>query len=229
MGISEATNRRLLADCGGICANPACAQELFEPLDDGRVATVAERAHIIARSDEGPRGATQLPANQRDAYENLVLLCANCHTVVDADPDRYLTPLLLEWKHSHREKVRCGLIYEAYSDRSALTHEIRRLLRQNRAIHRTYGPESHDSHKSFDGAERWRQESIRVIVPNNNRILGLLRRSEQLLTSVERDLMEEFAVHAEGFAFNQISGDKNGAVPRFPEAMNTLFEAETDA
>lgn len=44
---------------------------------------VGEQAHIVAESEDGPRGKSSLTTEERDEYANLILLCPTCHTVVD--------------------------------------------------------------------------------------------------------------------------------------------------
>jgi hypothetical protein len=229
MSISEGTKRRLIADSGGICAKPDCTNELFALLPDGSVDTIAQRAHIIAQSEDGPRGHEDLDEAERDEYENLVLLCANCHITVDGHSDLYPVTALQQWKAEHRKKVRFGLQYPRLTEREPLNAEIRGLLRSNRTIHRTFGPESPNAATSVDNAARWRQESVRVIVPNNARILGLLRANDHLLSEPERDVVEDFAVHADGFAYNKLSGNKSAAVPLFPPDFPSLFQCKTNA
>ena len=52
------------------CAFPDCRLELTL---DSPGETLGEMAHIVARSSDGPRGASALSVENRDAYENLVL------------------------------------------------------------------------------------------------------------------------------------------------------------
>jgi hypothetical protein len=110
-----------------------------------------------------------------------------------------------------------------------LANDVHARLRENRAIYKSYGPEFDSSFETPDRAARWRDESVRVILPNNMRIIGLLRRNAHLLNPQELELSERFAVHADGFAFNCVSGNKNSTVPRFPEEMNSILEEHYDA
>jgi hypothetical protein len=40
-------------------------------------------AHIVARSEDGPRGESQLTLQERDKYSNLILLCPTHHSEID--------------------------------------------------------------------------------------------------------------------------------------------------
>jgi len=40
-----------------------------------------------------------------DGYDNLILLCANCHSIVDARPELFLRPNLLQMKSDHEQRI----------------------------------------------------------------------------------------------------------------------------
>jgi hypothetical protein len=62
-------------------------------------------AHILAQAGAGPRGSGDLTEAELDAYENLVLLCANHHKVVDDDVATYTAEVLREWKREREQTV----------------------------------------------------------------------------------------------------------------------------
>lgn len=72
--------RILWARSGNRCAYPQCRTEMAP---DGSKTTVGEIAHIVAKSPDGPRGASPLTVEERDEYDNLVLLCPTHHKIVD--------------------------------------------------------------------------------------------------------------------------------------------------
>jgi hypothetical protein len=76
--------RILWARSGNRCAYPKCRTEMAP---DGTKTTLGEIAHIVAKSNDGPRGNDPLPLEQRDDYDNLILLCPTHHKIVD---DNYL-------------------------------------------------------------------------------------------------------------------------------------------
>jgi hypothetical protein len=77
-----------LAAFGGNCQNPARERELFVDAA-GESIHVAEMAHVFAANDDGPRAKPQMSKAQRGAFENLVLLCAVCRTMIDKAPAAY--------------------------------------------------------------------------------------------------------------------------------------------
>lgn len=60
-----------------------------------------EMAHVVASSDEGPRGDPSVPAGDRNKYENLILLCPNHHEEVDGEEERFTADVLREMKARH--------------------------------------------------------------------------------------------------------------------------------
>ena len=85
MAIRQAELKKLALRSGGCCAFPECRKRLtaVDPTT-GEVAVLGHIAHIVAQNDDGPRGAPEMSAADRDRYENLVLLCTSHHQLVDA-------------------------------------------------------------------------------------------------------------------------------------------------
>lgn len=84
---------------GGLCGFPECTVICVQPANDNdRSASIGEIAHIEALSDSGPRANPSLPHQDRNLYDNLILLCANHHTLVDAQPNTYTVETLRTWK-----------------------------------------------------------------------------------------------------------------------------------
>lgn len=90
--ISKKDNDLLFARSAGRCN--LCQKE---------VPDIAERAHIIAYSEYGARGDTSM---ERDnSYENLILLCPNCHTQVDKYPEQFPSTKLHSIKEEHEKNI----------------------------------------------------------------------------------------------------------------------------
>ncbi len=74
MSVSQQDIKKLFSLSAGMCN--LCQIQLIE-----NNILIAEMAHIIAKSSSGARGST---SNIDDnSYDNLILLCPNCHTKVD--------------------------------------------------------------------------------------------------------------------------------------------------
>lgn len=87
---------------GNRCAFPKCYKSLtyFEDSSNGHI-NLSEVAHIVARSGDGPRGDYPLPMDQRDTYENLILLCEEHHHVIDEKKYTYTVERLRQMKADH--------------------------------------------------------------------------------------------------------------------------------
>jgi hypothetical protein len=72
---------------------------LIRPATDKSDAFVTARiCHMIAASDDGPRGDAHVSAALRDHPDNLLLLCGTHHDIVDGQFETYPVALLREWK-----------------------------------------------------------------------------------------------------------------------------------
>ena len=104
-GPSLATTKKNLAFLSGnVCANPDCHIRLFSP---EALSNIGEAAHIAGEKLGAARYDPTMTDIERNHINNLVYLCANCHTTVDADKagKQYSAILLHEWKLNHEVKV----------------------------------------------------------------------------------------------------------------------------
>jgi hypothetical protein len=223
MSISLPVQRILLADSGGFCANPSCHADLFRLFESGRIATVEELAHIIPRSRDGPRDDASVPLTHRDEYQNIILLCPSCHTLVDKVADEYPADVLLDWKANHRERIRGLFRAPQVRTRAELRSLLEPLLRRNRGIFDMYGPYSELAKNPLsNAADMWHQRVVDTVIPTNRTVLDLLDRNSELLNVAELQTLEQFRLHIEGLEYNHLSGDKSSAVPLFPSGMNEI-------
>ena len=73
---------------------------------------IGDECHIVAREKNGPRGSSSLPDEERDEYENLILLCRIHHKLVDDQPNTYTLEKLKTIKSTHEAWVRASLRFE---------------------------------------------------------------------------------------------------------------------
>ncbi len=62
---------------------------------------IGENCHIVAESEDGPRGNSILTKEERNRYPNLILLCSNHHIVIDNDPENWPVEKLHQIKSDH--------------------------------------------------------------------------------------------------------------------------------
>jgi hypothetical protein len=104
------TLKLLWGRAAGRCAMADCRVELFVTEGDyDPVCVIGEMGHIAASSNAGPRAHLELDMRARDSYENLILLCRNCHRKVDTLRLSYPRERLLEIKANHEAWVRTAL------------------------------------------------------------------------------------------------------------------------
>lgn len=94
--VSRSVLKRLFARSDNTCAFPGCSHLLVD--DDGHV--IGHVAHIAARRPSGPRYDSSMTADERDSFENLILLCPTHHVTVDHNPDTFTLDSLVEMKRS---------------------------------------------------------------------------------------------------------------------------------
>lgn len=181
-------------------------------------------AHVFAASADGPRSTGGLSDAQRGSFDNLVMLCATCHTIVDKAPEAYPDDKMLGWKSDHAEKLKALFGVVAFSSRETAREAVEPILSQNCAIFDQYGPHIEAAENPESGAaERWQRKMLTRILPNNNRVLALLDANRKLLRADERGILELFRQHVDDLQAYHIEGLKNDA-SRFPAVMHRILE-----
>ncbi len=99
--------KQLWAKSGNICSFPECNSELCE---EGLGTIVGEEAHIIAEEPNGPRGNPPLTIEERNRYDNLILLCKKHHKIIDSNPDTFTVEALHKYKDAHEQWVKDCLL-----------------------------------------------------------------------------------------------------------------------
>jgi hypothetical protein len=102
MSISRKTAIEVWTKAGGMCAFPNCRQDLARESS----VLVGQLAHIVGRSQAGPRGEAKTPDELRDLPDNLVLLCYPHHREVDTNVAEWPGDRLREVKVEHESWVR---------------------------------------------------------------------------------------------------------------------------
>jgi hypothetical protein len=78
---------------------------------------VGEEAHIVGRKENGPRGKSTLTSEQRDKYNNLILLCSIHHKLIDDQETTYPVEDLKKFKKKHEDWVKNNLSQDAVKQR----------------------------------------------------------------------------------------------------------------
>jgi hypothetical protein len=93
---SQAVIKRLFAHSGNRCAFPKCTAALISA-----ATVIGEICHIKAAKPNGPRYDPQQTTEDRHGYQNLIVLCANHHTIIDDDPEAHTVDRLTKMKAAH--------------------------------------------------------------------------------------------------------------------------------
>lgn len=199
--IDENVKRKLYAESLGRCMNPNCQRRLFLGGRD-----ISEKAHIVAYCK-----------TEDNAYENLVLLCPNCHTEFDKN-NAFSEQEILGWKRKRQRDIEAffGKKYATFDD---LRKVVAPILQENKTIYEEYYLKN--QHQLWDKCE----ENVLV----NNRKL-------KTLFSNNMDLFQEhanpqysnlayvmrFMVHVEEFETTRLDEQKNREI-LFPQEIDSMF------
>lgn len=217
------TQRRLFASSAGYCQNPSCAKKLFDEAG-GKRFLIAELAHVFAAQDDGPRPNAELSEEERGAFENLIVLCANCHTMVDKASDAFPDSLMKRWKREHEQKLINLFGVQKFEDRETVRNVVEALLIENRTVFEMYGPHIEQANNPEGGAaEQWKRKVLTIIIPNNRKILSIVDANRHLLSDGEKVTKEVFRQHIddlEAFHIEEVRQDSS----RFPVEMANIFK-----
>jgi hypothetical protein len=217
------TTLRLFADSGGYCQRPECPNRLF--VDTGTTNIhVAEMAHIIAASGKGPRADAAMSLADKGSYANLILLCANCHTIIDKAPADFPDTMVREWKRKHVERINSLFGAIEYPDRASSRKAIEPALTENRAVFDQYGPNNdYRQDPESDLANVWQRKMRAIILPNNRKVLAILDANRRHLNQLETKTLEAFRQHIDDLEAKHI-GDGGGHVAsQFPPGMSDIM------
>ena len=188
---------------------------------------IAEMAHVIPHGDAGPRQSERpVGAFQADSFENLILLCPTCHTIVDKDPDGYRRATLLGWKSNHLAALAHRQGVRAYEGRKQVRQAVLAAMAENRAIWNEFSP-SDGTRFEYDPesetAKTWEQRVRGVILPNHFRIQAIVKANLHHMTEVERLTFARYQEHVRGLSERHVCGVAGAAI-RYPAGMDGVFE-----
>ncbi|WP_454832449.1 HNH endonuclease [Pseudoxanthomonas wuyuanensis] len=223
--IPTETRLRLFSEAAGHCQRPDCLQPLF-PAEMGGDKHIAEMAHVIPHGETGPRH-DERPAGEfeTDSFENLVLLCPSCHTIIDKDPEGYSRGTLLSWKSNHLAALAHKQGIRSYAMRTLVRDAVATAMAENKAVWEEFAPSdgaSFEYDPESESAKTWSQRMRSVILPNHFRILSIIRANMFHLTEAERQVFARYQEHVRGLSERHICGIAGGAI-RYPAQMDEIF------
>lgn len=235
MTITQKSIKILWSASGGLCAFPDCRQPLtFSEADEFAPHTLGEMAHICGDKPGANRHNPEQTPQQRDDYQNLILLCPTHHTLIDRaeNEERFPVEVLNQIKADHETFVRLRLLPLLGADKRAIALAISPLMNANHQAWLNYGPLSDLARQNPNNDSAyavWFSERLRTIVPNNRRITEILDEGIQAFTLVEQKIIAKFQLHArsyERWVEDEIAYE--GVIP-FPQAFSDLIEGMLNA
>ncbi len=183
-------------------------------------------AHVIPHGKTGPRHKDR--PNEKfdaDAFENLILLCPTCHTIVDKDPNGYSRTTLLGWKANHLSALAHKQGIRVYDERGQVRNAIVSAMLENKAVWKEFAPTDGSSFEydpESEAAKTWIQRMRGVILPNHFRIQAIIMSNQHYLTEAERHTFARYQEHVRGLSERHICGVAGGAI-RYPIEMDEIY------
>lgn len=97
---------RIAAKSAGRCSFRGCNRRLDEHQLTKAKGKFSAFAHIVAAKPDGPRGDRKLSPKLETEESNIMLVCADCHRLIDVEGrDQYDADSLREMKREHEDRV----------------------------------------------------------------------------------------------------------------------------
>jgi glutathionyl-hydroquinone reductase len=215
------TKTKLFANSGGYCQNPECNENLFKTFEEKEI-HIAEIAHIIS-VNKGARKNSKLTPAEKGSYENLILLCPNCHTTIDKAEEDFPTELILKWKSEHKSKLDNVFGIKKYKNRTEVRKHLEPIFLENKMIFDTYGPNTDERFNPESTMPiLWLKKIREFIIPNNRKILNIIDSNYDLLNSEEKIVFENFKHHLHDFESKHIYNDESNGI-QFPVKISEAY------
>jgi hypothetical protein len=229
MAISEKAIKLLWSNAAGRCSFTDCNERLtVEQAAHSAPHTLGEMAHIKGKKKGSNRYDETQTDEQRDSYENLILLCPNHHTLIDKPENEgiYTVDNLMEMKIGHEANISKRLDSAKISSIDELKDKISICLAENRQALLQYGPLSENAQKNPHSEEIyaiWVSERLSTIVPNNRVIVALLDAYRNLFSRSDQAIVSQFLAHAKSYEKWVNDEIPYPAVLRFPVGFENLI------
>lgn len=199
--IDKVVERKIYAESMGRCMNPSCQQELFCKNGD-----IMEKAHIDPYCETAD-----------NSFENLVLLCPNCHAKFDKN-HAFTPEEVLGWKKTRRAELErfFSKKYETFED---LKKEVAPLLQENKTIYERY--------YLNNNATLWDKFEIKILVNNKKLKMLFLANADLIQWHKEKSYsnlayVQLFIAHVDEFEATRTEVEKSREI-LFPPEIDSMF------
>lgn len=218
---SSFTRVKLFANSGGYCQRPECNEPLFKTFKEKEI-HIAEIAHIIS-VNIGARARVELSTAEKGSYANLILLCPNCHTIIDKNEKDFPETLIKKWKIEHENRLSDIFGIKKFDNRLDVHEKLSPLFAENKTIFDLYGPETDERfNPESEMAQKWLTKIRTDIIPNNRKILNIINSNMHLLTTIEKSNFQLFNQHVKDFEDKHVFNSTAIGI-RFPHEITTIY------
>lgn len=202
--IPDNIKRKLWAESIGRCLNPDCQIELFNLDGD-----IAEQAHIVPYSE-----------TQDNSFENLIMLCPNCHTKFDKNRNFDINDVK-SWKDKRKAEIE-QYFSKRFKNFEELKKNIVPLLIENQDIYENYFLE--------EDKKLWEKFEGKILA-NNEKLKKMLEANLTLIQDnnnpdySNRTIVRDFIAHVNEFEITRNEEEKNRKI-LFPKEINSIFGIE---
>ncbi len=199
--ISYPHKRRLDILSGNRCAAPDCQKSILAR--DG-LTIVGKICHIEAASSGGARYNGSMSDEDRRHFNNLILLCSECHEIIDnpENEGKYPVSLLKKWKADHESKQQEHYARQCSQALILAINKIADITLEEREIDERFHPFDIDKKIEFNSLKRNRP-LIEEYAPYFTKINGLYKEMEKegsfkkekllrVIRQVYLDVLKEF-------------------------------------
>ncbi len=229
MAITEKAIKLLWANAAGRCSFTDCEERLtIEQAAHVAPYTLGEMAHIKGEKAGSNRHNESQTNEERNGYENLILLCPNHHTLIDKPENEevYSVDVLLKMKIMHENNILKRLEVKEFATVEQVKDKIAIFLTENRHVWQQYGPLSDVAQKNPHSQEIyavWTSARLSTIVPNNRIITRLLEANRNFFSRQEQSIISQFLSHVKSYEKWVQDEIPYQAVTRFPVDFERLI------
>ncbi|WP_407391743.1 HNH endonuclease signature motif containing protein [Carnobacterium jeotgali] len=196
--------RKIYAESMGRCMNPECKAELFKENGD-----IMEKAHINPYCD-----------TKDNSYENLIILCPNCHTNFDKN-GVFSVDEVEKWKQIRNDEFE-RFFSKEYDTFDELKSEVVPFLLHNQVIFKNYYlGNKKDLWDIFEGEILSNNRILRSTLEHNTKLIQ--NHSDESYSNLA--IVRQFILHIDEFEVTRLSKEKTRHV-LFPTEINSLFGIE---
>jgi hypothetical protein len=227
MAITQKAIKILWANAAGRCSFSDCKQRLcFGEVGEAACYIIGEMAHICGEQSGSNRHNPLQTPTERDAYDNLILLCPNHHSLIDKPENEkeFTVELLQSMKKQHECFVSGLLDKPLFRNKHDVACYLYPLMKENHEVFINFGPHSEIARRNpeSDAHAVWLLERLTTIIPNNRRMLGIADTFCNLFGPSEQQTLVKFSLHVrsyERWVRDEISYE---GVRRFPVEFDAL-------